>query len=482
MIDLSIIDYSIVGIYFVGIILIGYFVKKKIKNVPDYFLAGRRLTLPIFVATLVSTWYGGTLGVVELSFNYGIVNWLTQGFFWYISYLFFAFFLAKKVRETNLYTVPDQLERFYDKKVRSLGAIFNFLMVTPAPYMLSLGIIFSLMFGWPAWVGIVLGSVITLFYTYRGGFVGDVITDVIQFFLMFVGIGLIIPFAIAQFGGLEFLQANLPASHFTLTGEWTTQMILVWGFIAFWTLVDPSFYQRCYATKDSSIPKKGILISILFWLVFDIFTTTIGMYARAAMPELDPVTALPTFAAAVLPTVFAGLFFTGLLASIMSTIDSFTLLGGMTLSHDIYKKVFKPDITEQEEIKATRIGVVITLVFSVIIALFASSIIGIWYTIGTVGISALLVPILFGFFYNPRKTSSRGEKKIPASAAFYSIIFGSLTAVVWLVWGYTHLDYGWPVYWFNIEPMYPGLLASLVVFLGVLFTRKPKEVTEEVEI
>ncbi|MBT6819585.1 MAG: hypothetical protein HOA57_04385, partial [Candidatus Magasanikbacteria bacterium] len=221
---------------------------------------------------------------------------------------------------------------------------------------------------------------------------------------------------------------------------------------------------------------------ILFWLVFDIFTTTIGMYARAAMPELDPVTALPTFAAAVLPTVFAGLFFTGLLASIMSTIDSFTLLGGMTLSHDIYKKVFKPDITEQEEIKATRIGVVITLVFSVIIALFASSIIGIWYTIGTVGISALLVPILFGFFYNPRKTSSRGEKKIPASAAFYSIIFGSLTAVVWLVWGYTHLDYGWPVYWFNIEPMYPGLLASLVVFLGVLFTRKPKEVTEEVEI
>ena len=95
MLILSWIDYFIIFVYFVLMFVIGFVVKKGIKNVADYFVAGRRLTLPLFVATLVSTWYGGLFGVGELSYNYGIVNWLTQGFFWYLSYLFFALFLAK---------------------------------------------------------------------------------------------------------------------------------------------------------------------------------------------------------------------------------------------------------------------------------------------------------------------------------------------------------------------------------------------------
>jgi len=169
MIDISIVDYGIIGAYFVVLFAIGYFVKRKIHGLNDYFLAGRRLTLPIFVATLVSTWYGGLLGVGELSFNYGLVNWLTQGFFWYIVYLFFAFFLAGRIRKSNLYTIPDQLERFYDKKTRFLGAIFIFIMVTPAAYVLSLGLIFNILFGWEIWISIFIVTIVMIFYTIRGG-------------------------------------------------------------------------------------------------------------------------------------------------------------------------------------------------------------------------------------------------------------------------------------------------------------------------
>ena len=88
--EISIFDYIIIISYFLILFIIGFYVKRKVNALDDYFLAGRRLTLPIFVATLVSTWYGGLLGVGELSFNYGIVNWLTQGFFWYLVYLFFC--------------------------------------------------------------------------------------------------------------------------------------------------------------------------------------------------------------------------------------------------------------------------------------------------------------------------------------------------------------------------------------------------------
>ncbi len=464
-INLSMIDSGIILVYFLMILFIGYIVKKRIHNTNDYFLAGRRLTLPIFVATLVSTWYGGLLGVGELSYSYGIVNWLTQGAFWYVSYLFFALFLANKIRKSNLTTLPDQLEKFYGKKARALGAFFNYIMVTPAPYVMSLGIIFSLIFGWPPWIGIVFGTIVALFYTLRGGFFGVVYTDFIQFILMCLGVALIIPFAVSQFGGIEFLVANLPATHFTFTGTWTTQMILVWGFIAFWTLVDPGFYQRCYAAKDSKIPRKGVLISVLFWVLFDVCTTFTGMYARAAMPNIDPVTAYPIFAAAVLPVFLKGLFFTGVIATIMSTIDSFTFVGAMNISHDIYRKIFRPDADDKKVIKVTKLAIILTGIIALAMALFFESIVGMWYTIGTIGISALLVPMMAGFFWKRRKSEI---------ASVLSMILGALTSFLWMVHGYLNAYEGWPMYLFEIEPLYPGLLVSLVIFVLINFLHKKK--------
>ncbi len=461
--EISIIDYIIIVCYFILLFIIGFFVKKKVHNLNDYFLAGRRLTLPIFVATLVSTWYGGLLGVGELSFNYGLVNWLTQGFFWYLVYLFFAFFLANRIRKSKLYTIPDQLERFYDKKSRFLGSIFNFIMVTPAAYILSLGLIFNILFGWELWISIFVVSIVMIFYTIRGGFIGIIYTDFIQFILMMAGVAMIIPIAVQKYGGFDFLVTNLPETHLTLTGGWSTQLILVWGLLAFWTLADPGFYQRCYASKDDKIPKKGILIAIGFWFLFDICTTFTGMYAAAAnnagLLSAEATTSYLSIAGSLLPPVFLGLFLTGLIATVMSTVDSFTFLGAMNISHDLYKNIFKPNATDKQVMNATKIGIFITAGFAIILALFFKSIVTMWYTIGTIGISALIVPILFGFFYKGKKSPI---------AAVSSMIFGSGTSLSWLIYGYLNLDqWGWPQYIAGIEPLYPGLLVSLLVFIVV---------------
>ena len=59
---------------------------------------GRSLTLPLFVGTLVATWYGGIFGVTEIAYKQGIFNFITQGFFWYIAYILFAFFLVERIQ------------------------------------------------------------------------------------------------------------------------------------------------------------------------------------------------------------------------------------------------------------------------------------------------------------------------------------------------------------------------------------------------
>ena len=64
----------------------------------DYLVAGRRLTLPGFVASLVTTWYGGILGVGEYGWSYGISSWLVFGVPYYLWAGVFALVLARRAR------------------------------------------------------------------------------------------------------------------------------------------------------------------------------------------------------------------------------------------------------------------------------------------------------------------------------------------------------------------------------------------------
>ena len=91
-----------------------------------------------------------------------------------------------------------------------------------------------------------------------------------------------------------------------------------------------------------------------------------------------------------------------------------------------------------------------------------------WYTIGTIGISALIVPILFGFFYKGKKSPL---------ASILSMFAGSGTSLFWFIHGYMNPDqWGWPSYIGGLEPMYPGLIASLIIFVvvNIIHTRRMK--------
>src|SRR5262249_34883328 len=157
----------------------------------------------------------------------------------------------------------------------------------------------------------------------------------VEFVLMFAGFAVIIPFCVSHYGGLSFLKDNLPPQHLTWHGGNSIQYIIVWFFIALWTLVDPAFHQRCYAARSGDVAKKGILISIIFCFIFDFMTATAGLYARAALPQLqEPMTSYPMLAEAVLPPLAKGMFYVGMLATIMSTLNTLAFVSAQTLGRD----------------------------------------------------------------------------------------------------------------------------------------------------
>ncbi|MCH8548089.1 MAG: hypothetical protein LAT80_04375, partial [Balneolaceae bacterium] len=73
------IDWFIVASYFFFLIWLSW--KKGVgeESEENFLLSGRKVTLPAFVATLVSTWYGGILGIGEWSYQFGISQWLILG-------------------------------------------------------------------------------------------------------------------------------------------------------------------------------------------------------------------------------------------------------------------------------------------------------------------------------------------------------------------------------------------------------------------
>ena len=141
---------------------------------------------------------------------------------------------------------------------------------------------------------------------------------------------------------------GLPSLHLSWHGGNSFQYMAVWCFIGLWTFVDPNFYHRCIAAKSASIAKRGIFVSIGFWALFVFLTISAGLYSRLLVPELSvKALSLPILSLNVLPTVAKGVFFAGLLATIMSTIDSLGLISGITIGRDILWRTGK--IKSQEK-------------------------------------------------------------------------------------------------------------------------------------
>ncbi len=452
------VDYAIIVLYLVALFGLGFMRRlRKNASATDLIVGGRMLTLPAFVASLVSTWYGGILGVGEYAFKNGLSNWLVFGVPYYLAATLFALFLARRARQAEVLTIPDRLAQTYDNKTAVAGASIIYLMTVPAAYILMLGVLSEFLFGWPMWVGILAGSLFSVIYVYAGGFRAVVRTDLIQFGLMFIGFIILLGVLVSRFGGYEFLVERLPSSHFTWHGGKSGSYVAVWYVIALSTLIEPAFYQRCYAARDAKTARRGVLVSIGCWMVFDFMTTSCGLYARALLPELsDPVGAFPALATLVLPAGLLGIFALALLATVMSTVDSYSFLAASTFGKDIVARLI--NVGEDRITRLTRIGLVLSTGLAVVLALFFRSVVDIWHVFGSIGTPALLVPVFFSFV---------GKRRLPPRAAFLSIICCGLVSLVW------YISPGTPEgveYWFDLEPIFPGLLLSIVIF--ILFSRR----------
>jgi SSS family solute:Na+ symporter len=461
MVSFSFLDIAVIVLFSIVLVVVGFYSGKQTKNeADDYLLSGRKVGLLLFVLTTVSAWYGGILGVGEFTYRYGIASWFTQGFPYYFFAFLFAIFFAEKIHTASLFTIPDKLSDIYGKKAGLASAVLVFILVSPAPYLLMTASLISLIFNINIIYSLIISLLLSLSYLFKGGFRSSVYTDSFQFFVMFLAFIVILIFCYLKLGGLNYLAQSLPAKHLSLTGGASPTFLIVWFLIALWTFADPGFHQRSYAAKTGEIAKKGILISICFWALFDFLTTSTGLYSRALIPDMkQPVLSFPLLAESILSPGFKGIFYAGLFATIISTLNSFLFLSGTTIGRDFIFRLSRHS-SESKLKEYTVYGLIASGIIAAVLAYFIPSVIQIWYTIGSICIPGIIIPVISSYY-----TKIKIDNKI----VLIEMISAVLCSLTWYIIRDNFLN----IAVINeIEPMLVGLFISIIIHSIGLFKIK----------
>jgi SSS family solute:Na+ symporter len=415
----------IITTYIAIITTIGLYTKKKITSATSFFLANRSVkTLPLS-ATLTATTVGGSATIVAGGriFADGLpALWYDLG--GVIGLFILGISLAKIVRKTNCYTLPEIINTLYDKKTRNISAILIIITEIAWVALLIQAASFILSVVLPIDTTILLIAITIAFisYTIIGGQFAVVYTDIIQFIIMFIGIcmiatPLLLSQALPHWSVLTNQQLSFPINN--------NIGILPIGSIIFMMMmphiVGPDIYGKILSAKNEKTARNATILAASFKLIFAIAIAIIALCATG-IPSIQQQITTPALTIPLtlttLPTVLAGLVLAAFLSVMISSADSCLLSAGT---------IFSVDLLKNNSIKTSQLGIIIVGISALMLAIYHTLLgnildtLELAYTVFTAG---LTLPVIFGLYKKQTKVTTKG--------AIYSIIFGGTISLITL--------------------------------------------------
>lgn len=459
-------NYTIVSIilaYFGILLLVSIGAAKKISSNDDFLIAGRRLGPFLLAGALAATEIGGgsSLGVVEKAYG----NW-GFGAIWYVVTVGIAFavlaFVTPKFRQTMVKTIPEYFKKKYGAAPGIVTALFMMLFpmigFTAAQFIVS-GVLISVITGFSYKISVMIIASVVTSYAVLGGLWSVTLIDFIQIFIIVIGMLLSLPLAIHQAGGWQHIVSTIEPAKlaFTTNIGWKTIASLIVMYIASFG-VGQEVLQKFYAAKNAKTAQKASLLAAAIFTLYAFIPATLGIIAysmvKSGMLDKSIIIlngakyAFPVLAMHILPAFFVGILFAGLVGATISCSNSDILGGASIFANDVYKIYLHKKATNKQVLTATRIAIVVLGILSMLIAqMNTQGIIAVLMFSFSLRASGFFFPYLLGHYW--RKASWAG--------AIASIISGVTT--VFLV------QYHFISTLFGMEPIVPGLLISLLVFI-----------------
>lgn len=417
--QLNALDYFTILLYLGGTIALGIVIGRRIKTGTDFFLGGRQLPWWAIGMSLVATDIGGTdiIGVGGAAYAHGLA---VSNFEWIgcvPAMILGAFVFIPFFYRSGVYTVPEYLERRYNAGVRSIMAAcwLIFMACNLGIMLLASATMMSQVFDWSPALCILITALLVGAYTCIGGLAAVVYTDMIQCTVMIAGCLLVLVLGLYQIGGLSELRARLaeveaneqaaaqlaaesaavnehssanaaattadanrPIERTSLILPVDTRTPFPWTGIYFGLalILSPAYWignqaivQRSLGARSEFEAKASYIWGALLKNIIPVIVAVPGVVAVALMPDLENGDhAIPSLVNELLPAGIRGLFVAAFLAALMSSVDSYLNSAATIVSHDLYKRFYRKDVTDEHLLTIGRITTAILVVWAVVFA------------------------------------------------------------------------------------------------------------------
>ena len=470
------------------------------RSSEDYFLAGR--SLPSWVTGLA--FLGANLGALEiLGMGAGAAQYgLMQAHFYWIgaipAMVFIALFMIPFYYGSGIVSVPGYLKRRYNEATRGFNAALFaiFMILLSGLNMYAMAIVFQLLLGWSITASIFLSAGIIMCYVVLGGLSSSIFNEVLQFFLITLGLSPLVIFALVAAGGWSGLQETIGKPEFfhlwANTGSTDNPMAVQWfaivfglGFVmsfGYWC-TDFLVVQRALAAEDLAASQRTPLIAAFPKILYGILAIFPGLIALSVFPELGQSPglensfnmAIPYVMAYYLPTGMLGLGLTALLASFMSGMAGNVTAFNTVWTYDIYRAYMRPDEPDHHYVTVGRIATVVGVLLSIGTAyavLAFESILDYLQLLHGIFLAPLFATFLLGMFW--RRTTPW--------AGFAGLLSGTVGGLV--LWGFELMgviSYGSPMAGNFWRAIWAWVICFGVTIIVSLLTSRSQKTDEELE-
>jgi SSS family solute:Na+ symporter len=456
---MGMLDTVILFAYLALMVGLGFYAQRRKQNVEDYFVAGRRRG-PMTIACLwIAAWIGGAsvVGTSARIYELGVTG------IWYIlaiaiGCLLFGLTMARRVKQLGdrhqHLTYPDFIEHHYDNRTRAVATITTVLAYTAytAGQFAAAAAMFEVLLGWDYTTSLLLAGAIVILYTAIGGYLAVTYTDWVQVTLVIVGIVAVgVPVAISQAGSWSDMHAALPASYYDLGAQgWDRVAALVVSLVLSFFVAMDSF-SRSFAARDAAAARNGAFIAIVLILPIALAVIWLGLASVVLYPGHESGAGiLTTFVLEAFPIGLKGVMVIGILSAIMSVASICVLTASANYARDIHQRYLQPDIAPHAMLRLGTLASLGAGGLAMLMAWKMRDIIDILQLGFTINSAALFLPTIAAIWWD----------RVPAGAAFWSSSLSLATVIGWRL----AADAGLGGI-FAIDPLWPGLLVSVVLLL-----------------
>ena len=461
-------DYAVLVGYLVIVTVIGWRVTRRSPDADDLFLAGRSLGwgvvgLSLFASNISSTTLIGLPGAAwQSGISVANYEWMAA-----LVLVFSAFFILPKLLRARVTTVPEWLERRFDPRLRRyLSAVSIFLsIVLDTAGSLYAGALVLMLFipglelGWTCAAMAIFAGL----YTAAGGLRAVVYTDVLQTVVLLLGSLILCILVLGEFDySWSRISSALDPDRLSLIRPlddpalpWLGTLIglPVLGFY-YWTM-NQYVAQRLLGARDVETATRGALLAAFLKLLPLFLMVLPGALAATLFSDLERAdTVFPRLIAEYAPVGLSGLILAGLMAAIMSSVDS-ALNSASTLISVDFVRARRPTISP---VALARVGRITTLTLMALAAIWAPMIDrfpGLFDYLQQ-GFAYVTPPLVAVFLLG------RFWPGLTASAALRAVISGHGVSAVWFV----ATQLGWLEVHFTIVA---GLLTGVSALAAVVW-------------